>query len=117
MHRRASVVGMTLRKPCLQRYWWLLVLASPINAGAQRQNIPPKPPSLSSRPLDAQLARTIDSTRAIDNHAHPVLPPPADLSDKDFDALPVDNIEPETDPVAWRADNPLLPAALASGNR
>jgi hypothetical protein len=116
MHRRASVVGMgmPLRKPCPWRTWWLLILASAISASAQRQEIPPKPASLSNLPLDPQLARIINSTRAIDNHAHPVLPPPADLSDKDFDALPVDNMEPETDPTAWRADNPQLPAAWAA---
>jgi uncharacterized protein len=114
MHRHASLVGMTLRKPCLWRTWWLLVLASAISASAQHQEIPPKSPSLSSLPLDAQLARFINSTRAIDNHAHPVLPPPADLSDKDFDALPVDNMEPETDPTAWRTDNPQLLAAWSA---
>jgi uncharacterized protein len=105
---------MTLRKPCLWRNWCLLVLASAISASAQCQDIPPKPPSLSNLPLDAQLSRIINSTRAIDNHAHPVLPPPADLSDRDFDGLPVDNMEPETDPAAWRADNPQLPAAWAA---
>src|ERR1700677_410583 len=114
MHRHASVIDMPLRKLCLWRTWWLLVLASAISASAQRQEIPPKSSSLSNLPLDPQLARIITSTRAIDNHAHPVLPPPADLSDKDFDALPVDNMEPETDPTAWRADNPQLPAAWAA---
>ncbi len=63
------------------------------------------------RALDPELYAYILSTPAIDNHAHPVLPPPADATDRDFDALPVDNMEPETDSVAWRPDNPQLPAA------
>ena len=61
--------------------------------------------------MDPGLARLIASTAAFDNHAHPVLPPPNDASDRDFDALPVDNMEPETDVLAWRADNPQLAAA------
>ncbi len=63
------------------------------------------------REIDPELAAQINSTRAFDNHAHPVLPPPAEKTDRDFDALPVDNMEPETDTVAWRPDNPLLPLA------
>jgi hypothetical protein len=63
------------------------------------------------RDIDPGIAATIAGTRAIDNHAHPVLPPPNDHSDRNFDALPVDNMEPETDPVAWRPNNPqLMPA-------
>jgi predicted TIM-barrel fold metal-dependent hydrolase len=61
--------------------------------------------------IDPQIARVIASIKAIDNHAHPVLPPPAADTDRDFDALPVDNMEPQTDPVAWRPDNPQLAAA------
>jgi predicted TIM-barrel fold metal-dependent hydrolase len=62
-------------------------------------------------PIDAEIARVITSIPAIDNHAHPVLPPPSDSTDREFDALPVDNMEPQTDPVAWRADNPQLAVA------
>ncbi len=61
--------------------------------------------------IDPRIANRIASIKAIDNHAHPVLPPPDDEKDRDFDALPVDNMEPETDLVAWRPDNPQLPAA------
>lgn len=61
--------------------------------------------------IDPGLARVIAETRAVDDHAHPVLPEP---SDRGFDALPVDNMEPDTDPVAWRTDNPQLPAAWAA---
>lgn len=63
------------------------------------------------REIDPELAAQINTTRAFDNHAHPVLPPPADASDRDFDALPVDSMEAETDTVAWRGDNPQLPLA------
>lgn len=64
-----------------------------------------------TRDIDPELRRLIGSTPAFDNHAHPVLAPPADATDRNFDALPVDNMAPQTDPVAWRADNPQLPAA------
>ena len=64
-----------------------------------------------TRDLDPELAAHIYAARAVDNHAHPVLPPPNDGTDRDFDALPVDNMEPATDVVAWRADNPQLAAA------
>ncbi len=77
-------------------------------ASAIAQNAIPADPDLG---IDPALLRRIAALRAIDNHAPPVLPPPADAADRDFDALPVDNMEPETDIVAWRPDNPQLPAA------
>ena len=55
--------------------------------------------------VDPELARLIAAAPAIDNHAHPVLPPPNLATDRGFDALPVDNMEPQTDPVGWRPDN------------
>ena len=64
-----------------------------------------------TRAIDPEIAARINTTPAFDNHAHPVLPPPNDTTDRDFDALPVDSMEPETDTVAWRPDNPQLPAA------
>ncbi|RXH58336.1 amidohydrolase 2 [Granulicella sibirica] len=64
-----------------------------------------------SRDVDAGLAAQIAAIRAFDDHAHPVLPPPADKADREFDALPVDNMEAETDTVAWRADDPQLVGA------
>jgi len=63
------------------------------------------------RQLDPEITAHVNTTPAVDNHAHPVLPPPNDQTDRDFDALPVDNMEPATDVVAWRPDNPQLPAA------
>jgi predicted TIM-barrel fold metal-dependent hydrolase len=50
-------------------------------------------------PVDPQLATAIAGIKAIDNHAHPVLTAPGD---REFDALPVDHMEPQSDPVAMR---------------
>ena len=61
--------------------------------------------------IDPEIARHIAAIKAIDNHAHPVLAPPLDASDRDFDALPVSSLEPQTDPLAFRPDFPLLGAA------
>ena len=63
---------------------------------------------LVAQEIDPAIAATIASIRAIDNHAHPVLSPPDDGTDRNFDALPVDNMEPETDPLSWRPDFPPL---------
>ena len=53
----------------------------------------------SSDGIDPQIARQIAGIQAIDNHAHPPLPDPAD---KDFDALPVEMLEAQTDPLRLR---------------
>ncbi len=66
------------------------------------------PENAVTRAIDPEIAAVISSPKAFDNHAHPVLPPPNDKTDRDFDALPVDNMEPETDVLAWRPDNPQL---------
>jgi predicted TIM-barrel fold metal-dependent hydrolase len=79
------------------RHLTLLVTLAPALARAQAG----PPPG----DVDPQLARVIATTGAIDNHAHPVLPPPNLATDRGFDALPVDNMEPETDPAAWRPDS------------
>jgi uncharacterized protein len=86
----------------------ILVTASFLGTGAYVQSTAD---SSLARDLDPELTTHIYAAKAIDNHAHPVLPPPNDKSDRDFDALPVDNMEPATDVVAWRPDNPQLPAA------
>lgn len=65
----------------------------------------------SSLGIDPGIAQAIDSIQAIDNHAHPLLAPPLDATEKEFDALPVDSLEPESDPPAMRPDFPLLGAA------
>ena len=61
---------------------------------------------------DAGLQSEIDRIPAIDNHAHPVRyvasgQPP----DRFFDALPVDNMEPQSDPLGLR---PGMPAVIAA---
>ncbi|HEV2200490.1 MAG TPA: amidohydrolase family protein [Bryobacteraceae bacterium] len=53
----------------------------------------------SSHGVDPQVAQQIAAIKAIDNHAHPPLPDPAD---RDFDALPVEMLEAQTDPVRLR---------------
>lgn len=68
-------------------------------------------PANSAAAVDPDIAQAIDSIQAIDNHAHPVLAPPLDATEKEFDALPVSNLEPQSDPPALRSDFPLLGAA------
>jgi predicted TIM-barrel fold metal-dependent hydrolase len=84
----------------LHRLALLLFLAAPLLAQ-----------SAVEQAIDPALAAHIAAVKATDNHAHPVLPPPADHTDREFDALPVDNMEPETDIVAWRPENPQLALA------
>ena len=80
----------------LRRLLLALALATAATSLAQQSSI------------DRALAREIDSIPAIDNHAHPMLSPPADATDREFDALPVDSMAPQTDPVALRPDWPPL---------
>jgi len=61
-------------------------------------------------PADPDLLAEIQTIRAIDNHAHPVrMVSAGEPADRGFDALPVDNLEPQSDPVNVR---PGAPAAL-----
>jgi predicted TIM-barrel fold metal-dependent hydrolase len=62
-------------------------------------------------PVDAQLAAEIARIKAIDNHAHPVLAAPGD---REFDALPVDNMEAQSDPVSLRPKSESARAATAA---
>ena len=55
--------------------------------------------------VDPALAADIARIKAIDNHAHPVRNTPGD---REFDALPVDNMEPQSDPVNLRPGAPQL---------
>jgi len=59
--------------------------------------------------VDPQLASEIAKIKAIDNHAHPVRPVfnPGD-KDTDYDALPVEVLEPYTEPVRTREGGPLV---------
>jgi predicted TIM-barrel fold metal-dependent hydrolase len=53
--------------------------------------------------VDPELASEIARIKAIDNHAHPVRPVAAgEAPDTEFDALPVDHLEPASDPVRTR---------------
>src|SRR5215831_6891364 len=53
--------------------------------------------------VDSELAAEIDRIPAIDNHAHPVRNVAAgEQPDRFFDALPVDNMEAQSDPVNLR---------------
>ena len=61
--------------------------------------------------VDPAIAGQIAAIRSIDNHAHPVLAPPLDRTDSEFDALPASSLEPQSDPVALRPDFPLLGSA------
>jgi uncharacterized protein len=63
------------------------------------------------RSVDPALAPQIASIPAIDNHAHPLLSPPDYATDRNFDALPVDTMEPYTDPAGMRPTLPALGAA------
>ena len=74
---------------------WLsfLMLLTPL-AGAQA-------------PVDSALGAYIAGIRAIDSHAHPMLPiQPGAAPDTEYDALPLDGIPPFPLPWRLRAENP-----------
>jgi len=57
--------------------------------------------------IDPILDKEIAQIKAVDNHAHPVRPTAAgEKPDDEYDALPVDNLEPQSDPVRQRANSP-----------
>jgi uncharacterized protein len=58
--------------------------------------------------IDPAIAAEIAKIKAIDNHAHPVLPAAGDTG---YDALPVEHMEPYTEPVRTRAGSPLAAEA------
>ncbi len=65
-----------------------------------------------ARAVDPELARAISAIKAIDNHAHPVRPTaPGDKVDDEFDALPVDSLEAQSDPIRQRGKSPIVTAA------
>jgi uncharacterized protein len=56
-----------------------------------------------------EILSEVSRIRAIDNHAHPVRFVPRGPSvepDREFDALPVDNMEPSSDPLHLRPSDP-----------
>ena len=90
-----------MRKALSTTAGFLLLIAW---CGGQSGSNPARP----ANGIDAALQKQIDAMVAIDNHAHPLLAPPNYKTDREFDALPVDHMEPATDPVAWRPENPQL---------
>ena len=56
--------------------------------------------------VSADILAEVNSIRAIDNHAHPVRFVAAGEPDREFDALPVDNMEPQSLPLQLRPDDP-----------
>jgi uncharacterized protein len=63
-------------------------------------------------PVDSGLMSYIAGIKAIDNHAHPLLPAvPGGAPDTDYDALPLGAIPPFPLPTGLRGDNPANIAA------
>jgi uncharacterized protein len=58
--------------------------------------------------IDPGIAAEIAKIKAIDNHAHPMLPAPGDTG---YDALPVEHMDPYTEPLRTRAGSPLVAEA------
>jgi hypothetical protein len=58
--------------------------------------------------IDPAIAAEIAKIKAIDNHAHPVLPAAGDTG---YDALPVEHMDPYTEPVRTRTGSPLAAEA------
>ena len=67
------------------------------------------PPPDNSARVDPQIAAEIGRIKAIDNHAHPVRP--GDPPDTEYDALPVETLEPQSDWVRSRPGEPALAEA------
>lgn len=86
----------------MHRLYWLLSAAMLLSGCS-----PTFPPA-----ADPGLLAEIQQIRAIDNHAHPVRVSGArEPPDREFDALPVDNMEPQSDPVNLRPQSPAIAAA------
>jgi len=62
--------------------------------------------------IDPAIAAEIAKIKTIDNHAHPVLPAAGDTG---YDALPVEHMDPYTEPVRMRAGSPLAAEASTHG--
>ncbi|HTD59288.1 MAG TPA: hypothetical protein VK679_01485 [Gemmatimonadaceae bacterium] len=72
----------------------------------------PALPAVAQPPVDSGLAAAIAQIRAIDNHAHPLLPPHAGMpADSDYDALPLAALPPFPLPAAFAPDNPQYAVA------
>lgn len=65
------------------------------------------PPVGAQTPIDSALAAYINGIKAIDSHAHPMLPvSPGAAPDTDYDALPLGGIPAFPLPWRFRMDNP-----------
>jgi predicted TIM-barrel fold metal-dependent hydrolase len=72
--------------------------------------------------VDPRIAQEIAAIKAIDNHAHPVRPVnPGEKADDEYDALPVDNLEAQSDPMRQRSKSREVMEAherlFGTGNR
>jgi uncharacterized protein len=56
--------------------------------------------------IASAILAEVNRVPAIDNHAHPVRFTGSGEPDREFDALPVDNMEPMSDPLQLRANDP-----------
>jgi hypothetical protein len=66
-------------------------------------------------PIDPALFKFISSIRAVDAHAHPMLPVPIGApADTDYDALPLDGIPPFDLPARLKPDDPIWRAAQSA---
>jgi predicted TIM-barrel fold metal-dependent hydrolase len=66
------------------------------------------PFAVAQLPVDPELAAEIAKIKAIDNHAHPVRPVVSTDKDTEYDALPVEVMDPYTEPVRTREGSPLV---------
>jgi len=82
-----------------ERRWTGLLAIVAVAAALPIAGCAPRP----QPPADPDLLAEIQAIRAIDNHAHPVrVVGVGEQPDRGFDALPVDNMEPQSDPVNVR---------------
>jgi uncharacterized protein len=81
-----------MMKPC----WCVLLFVAGISCTRQPDGV-----------VDPSIAKALAQTKAIDNHAHPVRPVQAgETLDTGYDALPVESLEPSSDPVRFRPGRP-----------
>jgi predicted TIM-barrel fold metal-dependent hydrolase len=64
--------------------------------------------------IDRDILSEVNRIRAIDNHAHPVRFVSSGEADREFDALPVESMEPASDPLQLRPDHPDVSQAWRS---
>jgi predicted TIM-barrel fold metal-dependent hydrolase len=87
----------------MSRKLWIALAALAAGAGCARA-----PQSA----VDPQLSAEIARIKAIDHHAHPVSPTsPGTAPDTDYDALPVETLPPQSDPVRMRPGSQQLAEA------